>query len=62
MIGEAAIEVPENIEFDLRFERTPHDTLVLLIKAEWPEAHLSATSITSARALVIRAQKPDDAN
>ena len=54
-VSEIAITVPDVVEFDLRFERTPHNSLVLLVKAEWQEFRPGGPAFTSARELVIRA-------
>jgi hypothetical protein len=36
-INGKVISVPESVEFVLRFERTPHGSLALVMRAEWPE-------------------------
>lgn len=36
-INGKVVSVPKSIEFVLRFERTPHGSLALVMRAEWPE-------------------------
>lgn len=54
-VGSTSIEVPDTVAFDLRFERTPHNSLVLVIKAEWHESRAARTELPTARGLVIKA-------
>jgi len=48
------ITVPDTVAFDLRFERTPHGSLALIVRAEWSESRQD-TVPSPARGLVIRA-------
>lgn len=54
-IGGRVIHLPGAVTFDLRYERTPHGSLALLFKAEWPEHREGLSPLLRSDDLVIRA-------
>jgi len=52
-VNGTVIDVPEVVEFDLRYERTPHGALALVVKVEWHEK-VTTCEAASARSLSIR--------
>ena len=55
-INERTVEVPEEVKFILRYERTPHGSLALVIHAEWDE--FAIPPITSIGGLRIGSASP----
>ncbi len=53
-IDDVVIEMPGTVEVDLRFERTPHGTRALLVRAEWAEQAEAVITVGSTRSLRIR--------
>lgn len=53
-VGGTVISIPAELAFDLRYERTPHGSLALVIRAEWHAENGRGNAPLSAQGLVIR--------
>jgi hypothetical protein len=43
-VNEVAVPVPDAVQFELVYERTPHGSLALVVRAEWQEQQQEAAA------------------